>query len=58
MISMRRGVTIGLIIGSLVGGTAGATILTASEHGSPAARANAPAGQVHATVDQDSSSAT
>ena len=38
MISMRRGVTIGLIIGSLVGGTAGATILTASEHGSPATR--------------------
>ena len=28
MISTRRGVMIGLVIGSLVGGTAGATILT------------------------------
>jgi len=58
MISMRRGVMIGLAIGSLVGGTAGATILTASEHGGPAAAPGASAGQVHATTDYDSSSAT
>jgi hypothetical protein len=29
---MRRGVVLGLALGSLIGGTAGATILTASEH--------------------------
>jgi hypothetical protein len=58
MISMRRGVVIGLAVGSLVGGTAGATILTASEHGGPATPSNVPAGQLHATADHDSSSAT
>ena len=55
---MRRGVMIGLAIGSLVGGTAGATILTASEHGGPASAPGASSGQVHATADYDSSSAT
>ena len=55
---MRRGVMIGLAIGSLVGGTAGATILTASEHGSPTTPTGAPTGQVHAATDYDSSSAT
>jgi hypothetical protein len=58
MISMRRGVMIGLVIGSLVGGTAGATILTASEHGGPTTTPGAAAGQVHAAADHDSSSAT
>jgi hypothetical protein len=32
MIRMRRGVILGLVLGSLIGGTAGATILTAAEH--------------------------
>jgi hypothetical protein len=32
MMRMRRGVILGLVLGSLIGGTAGATILTASEH--------------------------
>ena len=57
MISTRRGVMIGLVIGSLIGGTAGATILTASEHGGPTTP-GAATGQVHAAADHDSSSAT
>ncbi len=31
MISTRRGIIAGLLIGSIIGGTAGATILTATE---------------------------
>jgi hypothetical protein len=58
MISTKRGVIIGLVIGSLIGGAGGATILTASAHNEPAAQLHAPTGQVHATADHDSSSAT
>jgi hypothetical protein len=31
LMSMKRGIAAGMLIGALVGGTAGATILTASE---------------------------
>jgi hypothetical protein len=58
MVSTRRGIIIGLVVGSLVGGTAGATILTASGHGESTVQLHAPAGQMHATADYDSSSAT
>jgi hypothetical protein len=60
MVPARRGVIVALIIGSIVGGTAGATIVTAASHTTHervenAQRAGGGAGghQIH-----DSSSAT
>jgi hypothetical protein len=61
MISTRRGIIIGFVVGSLIGGTAGATILTASEHGGATAALQGPAGHPpgeHATADHGSSSIT
>jgi hypothetical protein len=52
MVPMRRGVIVALIIGSIVGGTAGATIITAASHSTHERIENAQ----HQT--HDSSSAT
>jgi hypothetical protein len=53
MVPVRRGVIVALIIGSLVGGTAGATIVTAASHSSGHERIENAQHQVH-----NSSSAT
>jgi hypothetical protein len=56
MVPMRRGVIVALIIGSIVGGTAGATIITAASHSTHERVENA--GRVGAHPTHDSSSAT
>lgn len=51
MLNMRRGVIVALTIGTLVGGTAGATILSATER-------DAPTPTAHAAPSYGASSAT
>jgi hypothetical protein len=41
MLSMRRGVIVALTIGTLIGGTAGATVLSATERSAPTRAAHA-----------------
>jgi hypothetical protein len=48
---MRRGVIVALTIGALIGGTAGATVLSATERGAPAPAA-------HVAPNYEASSAT